>query len=235
MQDMNIKNLVGGTLLSSDARISLDVSRDALDSLLFFQLYADKKSSRFDSLVDWLHGYDKAMIQLKWNSVFFNSVTIPPPENACFTLDALIGEKLKEKLPDKQIEAFMELMACMGSLARDAEASLLFRQQAIRPSADFPGRSDLMLQMGIMEQGIRLSSLFVTFSTTSEVEHDLWHQTFSGATIAGAIQLRVQEREWNPKDNSIIRGKPVQGFLAGEKDGLVLPISCGTPEEAIDD
>jgi len=235
MQNTNIKTLVGGALLFSNADIPHEVMRDVLDSLLFFRLYADKQSSKFDSSAAWFKRYDDAMIHLKWNSSVYDSATITPQSEVSLTLEALIEEGMPVQLPVQTMEQFRALMTCVGRLTQEDKASLLFRQQAISTSVDVPERSDLMLQMGVLEPGIKLSSLFVTFSTTADIEHDLWNQTFSAATIVGNINVRFHEREWHPKDSRIVRGKSVQDFLAAKRDGLILPLSCEPCEESGDD
>jgi len=235
MQNTNIKTLVGGALLSNDTNIRHEVMKDVLDSLLFFRLYADKELNKFDSSAAWFKRYDDAMIHLKWNTAVYDSEMITLQNDVSFTLETLIEEKMPGQLPAKLMEQFRELMTCVGKLTQRDKASLLFRQQAIRASADVPGRSDFMLQMGVLEPGIKLSSLFVTFSTMAEIDHDLWSQTFSPATIVGDINVRFHEREWNPKESRIVRGNSVQNFLAAKKEGLILPLSCEPCEEPSDD
>lgn len=234
MDDAKMRILAAGSLLSSDAGIPPEVMDDVLDAALFSQLYADRAISRFDSSIDWLQQYDKAMQQLKWMTSTSRRRAYTPQKDASVVVEALVKNELRDFLPSEQVEEFGQMMSCMGSMAQETEISLVFRQRTVNAAVDVPGRSDVFLQIGSLEPGIKLSSLLVTFSTTSGIKHDLWRQALSGATFVGEVQVYFQQREWSPADNKIVRGKPVQDFLTGKKEGTILPISCETPEEDSD-
>ncbi|OCR26529.1 hypothetical protein AFK24_03085 [Pseudomonas syringae] len=231
---INTKKLVVGSLLSSDAGIPPPVMKDVLDSLLFFQLYADTKVSRFDPSAAWFEYFDQAVLKLKWTTSDYEGDVGPPQSDLCISISVLVEKVLSKYLASKQVEEVKEMMTCIGSLAEDNQASLLFRQQTVKASAEVPGRTDVFLQIDLLDPGLRLSSLFVIFGTTSEVGHDLWHQTFPEASLVDDVQVRFRQREWNHADNKHLVGK-IQAFLADKREGMILPISCEASEEASDD
>lgn len=234
MNAINMKRLVAGSLLCSDAAIAPPVMKDVLDSLLFFQLYADAKVSRFDPSAAWFDYFDQAALKLKWTTSDYEGDVHPPQSDLSISIGAFVEKISSKYLPSKQVEEVKKMMTCIGSLAEDNQALLLFRQQTVKASAEVPGQTDVFLHIDILEPGLRLSSLFAIVATTSEVGPDLWHQAFPEASRVGDVQVRFRQREWNHADNKHLVGK-IQAFVANKGEGMILPISCEAPEDASDD
>lgn len=220
-----MKNKMEATVVLGNLVFGAAGESDVLDSLLFAQLAADDALNKFDSPENWFSESRRAMIKSKWTGLTNYSGGFELGENNRVTLEGLIEQNLLSHLSLSRAREIKQMLDCSFTLAETDESWALFRRNTCNAPDEASGHSTIALQVSVIEQQVHLFSLFVTFTTSSVVESDLWHQEFSASSIVGSIELRFIQRQWNRSSYRRARDG-IRRYLAGKKDGLMLPVSC---------
>lgn len=220
-----MKNKIEATVVLGNLVFGAVGEGDALDSLLFAQLAADDALNKFDSPENWFSECRRAMIKSKWMGLTNYSGGFEPGEKDRITLEDLIEQHLLSHLSRSRAREIKHMLDCTFTLAETDEPWALFRRNIYSAPDEASGNSTIALQVSVIEQQVHLFSLFVTFTTSSAVESDLWHQEFPASSIVGSVELRFIQRQWNRSSYRRVRDG-IRRYLAGKKDGFVLPVSC---------
>lgn len=215
--------VVAGNVLLGGGRGSVVDNEDIFDSLLFSQLSADDKSSRFDLPGSWFSEYRKALLSSKWTGSADYSGGFEPNQNSSVNLQDLLKQNFLNRLPDARAREVEQMLACITQLPDSDDAVALFRHYTYQ-TTEAPGNSTIALQVSVLEKEIHLFSFFVAFTTSSVIETDLWHQKIPGQSIVGSVEIRFIQRQWSRSGYRRVR-EGIRSYLAQRREGLVLPVS----------
>ncbi|WP_147466549.1 hypothetical protein [Pseudomonas cichorii] len=230
---MKKATLVAGNLVCGFSQPAPATFEDLLDCLLFAQLVADEQASRFAAPERWFAEHDKALRMLKWHGSDFRRDTFPPMATSTYSIAELVKQALLDRIPSAQADNVTSVMACMAGLPETGKEQLLFRKSVLalspdgvnEPSVPAPVHT-IALQLTVLAvQKADPASLFLTFKTTDELSHDIFHQPFAGASMMGPVEMRFQQHQWSPAQYLVLRSR-VRDFLAGKESGLKLPVCC---------
>ncbi|MFW0756445.1 hypothetical protein ACN1C3_17170 [Pseudomonas sp. H11T01] len=226
--------LVAGNLLSISDELPDFMEGDVLNSLLFSQLFANNKAVKFASPGEWYKADAKAMTQVKWLGIDKNFMCFEPAKDSIVTLQELIKKSLRNHVNQQQGVQVDSMMVRRGRFPEEETVHALFRGQVINTvpaETDVPREgvkpavSTIALQVGLVEPGPVLYSIFINFSTSEVIGVDVFSQHFSGENIVGSISVYFARRELDTKayQKENIRGK-ILSALHDKKSELIFRV-----------
>ena len=232
MEHKNINIVVAGDVLGCDAESAEDIN-DSLDSLLYAQLMADAKANKFEAPASWFPAYRNELLALKWSGTVNSRQAFEPGKGTTITLMELIEENLLNQLSAEQGDEVRAMLDRVFTLPETDAASMLLNEHAFRRAAKAKGKSTIALQVSVVEKSTRLSSLFVTFTTTRVIDSNPLHQAFPASSIVGEVEARFFQRNWNRTGYQSKRAA-VQRYLEGKRDEKILPVIDEEPSGEAD-
>lgn len=223
MELKGINVVVAGNVLAYDPESAQGID-DILDSLLCAQLLSDTKASKFEAPESWFPTYRNELLALSWNGAVNSREAFEPESGSTLVLIELIKENLLSQLPAVRVDEVCATLDRVFTLPETDAASLLFREHAIQRAEKVKGKSTIALQVSILEKSTRLSSLFVTFTTSHVIDSNPLHQVFPAKSIVGEVEARFFQRNWN---RAGYQGKrvAVQRYLDGKREGKILAVT----------
>ncbi len=206
------------------------------DSLLFAQVTADTKTSRFESPAQWLFEHNKALRALKWVGNEFEAHTFELDEADTLTVESVVERVLLAALPAGPVEQVRQALKCVNDWP-DQDAQQLFRHTVLAPCTESTGnpedpevKSAIALLLSAFEPNGTLSCLWVSLRTTATLAGSLLRQPVTGKQIKGAVEVQLLRREWSAKEYEKVRDK-VEAYLSGSQRERILPLKCSTPPD----
>jgi hypothetical protein len=191
---------------------------------LYSQLYADKEKKALDGPVQWFSLCDNALQVVKWALSGSERHAYEPDSDAVISIKMLIENYLLSRLPASHITEVKSMIDRVASLSGSDPVALLLRRHILKSASDAQGRSIIALQVSTLTPRAQLSSLSVTFTTTSVVNADLLRQEFPGRTIVGKVDVGYTRRIWSHDDYCKNVRNKVLGIVSGKRGGLILPV-----------
>jgi hypothetical protein len=230
MQSKIKSSVVAGNLLCYPDGALSQALGDITASLLFAQLTADLKTSRFASPAAWFAEHNTALRALKWTGNGFDGHTFEPDETDNVTIESIIERMLLPDLPDAQVKQMRHTVSCMVGRVQDSAHQLFRRFVAGTPdksatNGSTPADTSVGLLVSSLDPSGALSGLWISFKTSAQVTEDVWVQSFNGADIQGPLEVRILHRGWNSDEYKTVQPK-VQAFLAGRERQLIMPVMC---------
>jgi hypothetical protein len=226
MERESLNMVVAGNLLANDAEIATQEMNDVLDSLLYAHLMADGKAQRLEAPQVWIKAYRRELISVGWTG-FDNRLDQFEPEDASnIILDELIEQNLLKELPAARASEVSNMLDSIFALPQTDAASLLIQEHAFKRAPNAQDHSSIALQVSILQKPTVLSSLFLTFKTTSTITFNPLHQVFAGHSVVGAVEAYFFKCQWSRAGYKRKRAR-VNHYLADKRDGKILHIAKG--------
>lgn len=191
---------------------------DVTDSMLYAQLFASKKHSRFSENDLWRKSWLEAALYLGWNyrSSLSSDEPVPCPEAASFwdwakvLCPAFVSQSL--------------LASGQSALQRSAvqqAAFTLFTEQVLGPKA-----KAVALQVGLIDSDNSLTLLQLYFKCLSPLSRDSLFAPLSPDAVKGNI--RISFHRLLLSNEAVYQGRRQQLFrrLEDRRSGLVLPVQA---------
>jgi hypothetical protein len=226
MERESLNMVVAGSILANDVDIVTQEMNDVLDSLLYAHLMADGEAQRLEAPQAWIKAYRRELISVGWTG-FENSLDQFEPEDASnIIIDELIEQNLLNELPAARASEVSTLLDSIFAIPQTDAVSLLVQERAFKRAPKAQGHSSIALQVSILQKPTVLSSLFLTFKTTSTIELNPLHQVLAGCSVAGAVEAYFFKCEWSRAGYKHKRAR-VNHYLADKRDGKILHIPKG--------
>lgn len=187
--------LVAGNLTSVSVGVSEAWRSNVVDSILFSQLYASSKISKFSDSQQWYKNYTEAMSKTKWKTGGYRFSSVEFDEGLSIFLNVLIQKRLGSVVGLPQTEQFERLMSSIQQgCAAEAIASLTEEHAMVYQVEEKTSTvSTVVLHVSLVARGPAIYSVFVCFKTTQEVERNFFHQEFKSELIVGEIGIGISQ------------------------------------------
>lgn len=187
--------LVAGNLTSVSVGVSEAWKSNVVDTVLFSQLYASSKISKFSDSQQWYKEYTRAMSQSKWETGGYRFSRVEFDEGVSILLNVLIQKRLGSVAGFPQTEQFERLMSCtQQGCAAEAIASLTEEHAMVcQVKEETSTVSTVVLHISLVTRGPAIYSALVYFKTTQEVERNFFYQEFKSELIVGEIGIGVSQ------------------------------------------
>lgn len=226
MERESFNMLVAGNMLANETDIVTQEMNDVLDSLLYAHLMADGEAQRLEAPQAWIKAYRRELISVGWTG-FENRLDQFEPENASsIILGDLIEQNLLSELSAARASEVSTMLDSIFALSQTDAASLLVQEHAFKRAPKAQGQSSIALQVSILQKPTVLSTLFLTFKTTSAIKLNPLHQVFAGRSVVGAVEAYFFKRQWSRAGYERKRVR-VNHYLADKRDGKILHIAKG--------
>jgi hypothetical protein len=221
--------LVAGNLTSVSADVLEKWKKDVVDAILFSQLYASSKISKFTDSQRWYEKYTEAMSKTKWQTGGFRFSKIELDEGGTVVFNVLVQKRIGSVVGLPQAEQFEQLMCSIQQgYAAEAIASLPEDHAMVfQVNEKTSTVSTVVLHVILVGRGPAICSALVCFKTTQKIKRDFFHQEFKSELIVGDIEIGISELvlDRNAYEKARMREK-ILVSLPELTDPLVLDITA---------
>lgn len=221
--------LVAGNLTSVSADVLEKWKKDVVDSILFSQLYASSKISKFSDSQRWYENYTEAMAKTKWKTDGFRFSKIELDEGETVVLNVLVQKRIGSVVGLPQTEQFEQLMCSIQQgCAVEAMASLTEDHAMVfQDKGKTSTLSTVVLHVSLVGRGPAICSALVCFKTTQKIKRNFLNQEFKSELIVGEIDIGISQLvlDRNAYEKALMREK-ILVSLPEITDPLVLDITA---------
>lgn len=187
--------LVAGNLTSVSSCVSETCKKDVVDSVLFSQLYASSKISKFSDSQLWYKNFTEAMTKIKWKTGGYKFSDVMFDEGVSIILNILIQKRLGSLVGLPQTEQFERLMSSIQQGYATEAIALLIEEHAMVSQVEEKAStvSTVVLHINLAAMGPKICSIFVCFKTTQQIKSNLFCQEFNSELIVGEIGIGVTQ------------------------------------------
>ncbi|MCU1751486.1 hypothetical protein [Pseudomonas sp. 6D_7.1_Bac1] len=207
--------LVAGCVTLVCNKLSASERQDGLDAFLYAQVVASNKHPDFADDAQWSHANRMAIRTLGGVLLSEPSISFPAPMLSTFTLGELLAPLLGQSSLRPATESLMSSLKTLSGYPADAPEQRLFRQHSVQ------GEARVRLQVGIIEPGIQLGSLGVSFALNSTVDGNPLCQRFDSANVIGNVSINAHRALVETEDYDLSRST-ITGLLGSLRQEQVI-------------
>lgn len=198
--------------------------RDLEDLMLYTQLAAAKKYSRFEAEEQWRHVWVSALGSFGAVLRNHNVMSVPNEDLVSGIVWKWIEQHLPSFIPLRLVEA-AELMTQHALLRQPHQRAIemLTRQVLSIPDGSSKTMQDVGLQIAIQDPSGDLHLLVLSFSTRQALGADLLSTTLVREKMKGNVELAFYSVHINEAFYRSVRDS-IDKKLTGRREGLVSPL-----------
>lgn len=177
--------LVAGCVTLVCNKLSASERQDGLDAFLYAQVVASNKHPDFAEDTQWSHANRMAMRTLGGVLLSEPSIGFPAPMLSTFTLGELLTPLLSQSSLRSATAHLENSLKTLSVYPVDSCEQGLFRQHSVQ------GEARVRFQVGIIEPGILLKSLGVSFAVDGTVSGNPLGHRFDSANLLGNVSIHA--------------------------------------------
>lgn len=182
-----------GCVVFMAAACSDQQKKDVMDCMLYTQLAATKRHSRFDAELDWRHTWLAALNRFGWAVRSHDSRSLPAAEVGRGTVWDWLDKQLPSFIPNAIFSEGAAFATRSVEGYPDQPAVAMFSRQAIETSSEDPAtrvsERRIALQLAVCGPTTGLGLMVLSFTTRQPSSAELLVEVFNPEEVQGNIEM----------------------------------------------